>query len=525
MMDVNERYSSSLASLLSSAPGSLPHSCNHPRAINQDFILAHGTGVSQQQHLMGMDKSLSLGSTWNPVDSGNLSLTSSKSAYALQGVGLPSSPPIAPFSSNLGFAERAARFSTFSNAHFSQSFPLSDTGSIRQVSPHSYDNETKSAKAPIRAESASGSMSSPDVSCRSQANGLEGTVQGEDTVKRNRRLFRNNSSPAAGCSTDEGCSAPELETAVTSGPSESGVTANSRGQEISSPDAEQQGKSTAATQLNGQKRKSSGDEAVNDVASPVTKDQKTSAHSKRTKSTEDKDTQKAKAERSDTSCSSLQAAKDSKQVDHPKTDYIHVRARRGQATDSHSLAERVRREKISERMKFLQDLVPGCSKVTGKAVMLDEIINYVQSIQRQVEFLSMKLAAVTPRPDFNIDSFLAKQLQMGQNCGLQNVIEHPHESSIPFSHVPQFQSLHPANIQQSIANSFGNPNCVDPTLRRTYSTPVTLARLPLDSFGDGLSQIPALWEGDLHSVVEMGLSQGKPTMGLSGYQCHMKVEL
>lgn len=26
----------------------------------------------------------------------------------------------------------------------------------------------------------------------------------------------------------------------------------------------------------------------------------------------------------------------------PKTDYIHVRARRGQATDSHSLAERVR---------------------------------------------------------------------------------------------------------------------------------------------------------------------------------------
>ncbi|RWV94969.1 hypothetical protein GW17_00042444, partial [Ensete ventricosum] len=48
----------------------------------------------------------------------------------------------------------------------------------------------------------------------------------------------------------------------------------------------------------------------------------------------------------------------------PPKDYIHVRARRGQATDSHSLAERVRREKISQRMKLLQDLVPGCSKVT-----------------------------------------------------------------------------------------------------------------------------------------------------------------
>nr|GME18954.1 transcription factor bHLH137-like [Ipomoea batatas] len=76
--------------------------------------------------------------------------------------------------------------------------------------------------------------------------------------------------------------------------------------------------------------------------------------------------------------------------------YIHVRARRGQATDSHSLAERVRREKISERMKVLQALVPGCDKVTGKALILDEIINYVQSLQNQVEFLSMKLASENP---------------------------------------------------------------------------------------------------------------------------------
>uniref|UniRef100_A0A8R7UQ04 BHLH domain-containing protein n=1 Tax=Triticum urartu TaxID=4572 RepID=A0A8R7UQ04_TRIUA len=43
--------------------------------------------------------------------------------------------------------------------------------------------------------------------------------------------------------------------------------------------------------------------------------------------------------------------------------FIHVRARRGQATDSHSLAERARREKITERMKILQDLVPGCNKL------------------------------------------------------------------------------------------------------------------------------------------------------------------
>ncbi|CAO2211315.1 unnamed protein product [Urochloa humidicola] len=102
--------------------------------------------------------------------------------------------------------------------------------------------------------------------------------------------------------------------------------------------------------------------------------------------------------------------KGSKEPDEEGEGYIHVRARKGQATNRHSLAERLRREKISERMKLLQDLVPGCSKVTGKAVMLDEIINYVQSLQRQVEFLSMKLAAVNPQLGLNIQGLLSKDL-------------------------------------------------------------------------------------------------------------------
>ncbi|KAL7209363.1 hypothetical protein ACSBR1_030983 [Camellia fascicularis] len=92
----------------------------------------------------------------------------------------------------------------------------------------------------------------------------------------------------------------------------------------------------------------------------------------------------------------------------PPKDYIHVRARRGQATDSHSLAERVRREKISERMKFLQDLVPGCNKVTGKAVMLDEIINYVQSLQRQVEVNSNYAKFITHNCNYRLLSNTAK---------------------------------------------------------------------------------------------------------------------
>jgi hypothetical protein len=82
-------------------------------------------------------------------------------------------------------------------------------------------------------------------------------------------------------------------------------------------------------------------------------------------------------------------------------------------------------------------------KVTGKAVMLDEIINYVQSLQRQVEvrmisspsditefllkehtnssefeqngllsqqFLSMKLSTVNPRLELDVDSFIPEDV-------------------------------------------------------------------------------------------------------------------
>ncbi|KAK9051089.1 hypothetical protein SSX86_027715 [Deinandra increscens subsp. villosa] len=87
-------------------------------------------------------------------------------------------------------------------------------------------------------------------------------------------------------------------------------------------------------------------------------------------------------------------------VEKPR-EVVHVRAKRGEATDSHSLAERMRREKINEKLRRLQDLVPGCYKTMGMSVMLDVIINYVRSLQNQIEFLSMKLSAASMFYDFN----------------------------------------------------------------------------------------------------------------------------
>ncbi|KAK7320036.1 hypothetical protein RJT34_04765 [Clitoria ternatea] len=98
--------------------------------------------------------------------------------------------------------------------------------------------------------------------------------------------------------------------------------------------------------------------------------------------------------------------------DKKPSEVVHVRAKRGQATDSHSLAERVRRGKINEKLKCLQNIVPGCYKTMGMAIMLDEIINYVQSLQHQVEFLSMRLTAASTFYDFNSETDALETMQV-----------------------------------------------------------------------------------------------------------------
>lgn len=250
---------------------------------------------------------------------------------------------------------------------------------------------------------------------------------------------------------------------------------------------------------------------------------------KRAKSLDkEKDDVKAKTEQSNSDHSAEStpnaAKENSKPSENPKQDYIHVRARRGQATDSHSLAERVRREKISERMKYLQDLVPGCNKVTGKAVMLDEIINYVQSLQRQVEFLSMKLAAVNPRLDFSIDSFLAKEMM--SPCGNFSSMGGLSPDLGPYLQFHQMQQ-HPS-LQAGVCCGLDMPTIVSSADTSLHRAPVS-ADMYVDTNFQG--QAPSLWDTELQNVFTAGLVQGRQppfvSQGNSGHLDvnHMKMEL
>ncbi|KAI3748290.1 hypothetical protein L6452_11273 [Arctium lappa] len=67
---------------------------------------------------------------------------------------------------------------------------------------------------------------------------------------------------------------------------------------------------------------------------------------------------------------------------------LRSRAKRGCATHPRSIAERVRRTRISERMRKLQELVPNMDKQTNTADMLDLAVDYIKQLQKQVETLS-----------------------------------------------------------------------------------------------------------------------------------------
>ncbi|KAL2489109.1 transcription factor bHLH [Forsythia ovata] len=177
----------------------------------------------------------------------------------------------------------------------------------------------------------------------------------------------------------------------------------------------------------------------------------------------------------------VKQAKDNSMTAEPsKENYIHVRAKRGHATNSHSLAERVRRERISERMRLLQELVPGCNKITGKAVMLDEIINYVQSLQQQVEFLSMKLATVNPELDADIERILSKDIL-------------------------QFRSNNPAT--HGIGSGLSSPH---PFMG---FSPGTFPGVP--GSNPPYHPLPqTLWNNDLQSILQMGCDANPPGSNL-----------
>ncbi|EYU35367.1 hypothetical protein MIMGU_mgv1a019493mg, partial [Erythranthe guttata] len=70
-------------------------------------------------------------------------------------------------------------------------------------------------------------------------------------------------------------------------------------------------------------------------------------------------------------------------------------SKRSRVAEVHNLSERRRRDRINEKMRALQELIPNCNKV-DKASMLDEAIEYLKNLQLQLQIMSMRAGLCTP---------------------------------------------------------------------------------------------------------------------------------
>ncbi|XP_009597633.1 transcription factor PIF1-like isoform X3 [Nicotiana tomentosiformis] len=80
-------------------------------------------------------------------------------------------------------------------------------------------------------------------------------------------------------------------------------------------------------------------------------------------------------------------------ADAKKQTSSSTSTKRSRAAEVHNLSERRRRDRINEKMKALQELIPRCNK-SDKASMLDEAIEYLKSLQMQVQMMSMGCSMV-----------------------------------------------------------------------------------------------------------------------------------
>ncbi|XP_031390407.1 transcription factor bHLH74-like [Punica granatum] len=79
-----------------------------------------------------------------------------------------------------------------------------------------------------------------------------------------------------------------------------------------------------------------------------------------------------------------ESTQNSKEISALSSDGKQTRASRGTATDPQSLYARRRRERINERLRILQNLVPNGTKV-DMSTMLEEAVHYVKFLQLQIK--------------------------------------------------------------------------------------------------------------------------------------------
>ncbi|XP_020213332.1 transcription factor PIF1 [Cajanus cajan] len=127
--------------------------------------------------------------------------------------------------------------------------------------------------------------------------------------------------------------------------------------------------------------------------------------------------------------------------------------KRSRAAEVHNLSERRRRDRINEKMKALQELIPRCNK-SDKASMLDEAISYLKSLQLQVQMMSMGCGMV-PMMFPGIQQYMpAIGMGVGMGMGMEMGMNRP---VIPFPNMLPGSAMPAATAATHLGPRFAMP--------------------------------------------------------------------
>lgn len=144
----------------------------------------------------------------------------------------------------------------------------------------------------------------------------------------------------------------------------------------------------------------------------------------------------------DSACNDFSENQDGERMTLEETCRSQSSARRSRVSAIHNQSERRRRDRINQKMKALQKLVPNASK-TDKASMLDEVIQYLKQLQAQVQMMS------NARNNMINQQMMMMMLQPS-NHGSINIQQQQLQMSL-LSRMGMFDNM-ARNMQNSLAN-------------------------------------------------------------------------
>ncbi|KAK1430359.1 hypothetical protein QVD17_13034 [Tagetes erecta] len=139
-----------------------------------------------------------------------------------------------------------------------------------------------------------------------------------------------------------------------------------------------------------------------------------------------------------------------------------ILSKRSRAAAIHNQSERRRRDKINQRMKTLQKLVPNANK-TDKASILDEVIEYLKQLQAQIQVMGrmnmspmmMPLAIQQQQLQMAMMNPMGMGIGMGMGFGMPGVMDlnaiASNRTNIPGIMSPLF---HPSAFMQPMMPSW-----------------------------------------------------------------------